>query len=102
VSFVDLFYNVEDHEYIPTLGGPSAFLLWNGVPLTLESLLYNLSIFQWMKQNLPKPIRTFLVVMMGVPLAYCFGDSYVHSDFFRHGALAFPMILPMDPNKVMA
>ena len=94
----DLFYNVKDHTYIPDLGGSTVFLLWNGVLLTLESMFGQLSIFQWMKRTLPKPIRTFLVIMLGVPLAHCFCDAYVHSDFFLHGALAFPMVKIIDSN----
>lgn len=97
----DLFYKVEHHEYIPDLGGSTVFLLWNGCLLFMESLLWDLSMFQWMKQHLPKPVRTFLVIMMGVPLAHCFCDAYVHSDFFRHGQLAFPMFLPVDPQQAV-
>lgn len=101
IVLADLFYNVENHEYIPDLGGSTAFLLWNGFLLILESLLWQLPIFQWMKKNLPRPVRTFLVIMLGVPLAHCFCDAYVHSNFFLHGQNAFPMLKIVDPQAMV-
>jgi hypothetical protein len=92
-----IFYNAEETgEYVPSFGGSTAFLLWNGFLLTVESLIWNWRIFQWMKYNLPKPIRTLLVIMLGLPVAHWFVDPYSMSNFFQHGQLAFFMILPID------
>ena len=102
LSFADLFYNVHESKYIPDLGGSTVFLLWNGVLLIMESMLCDLALFQWMKTNLPRPVRTFLVIMLGVPVAHCFCDAYIHSDFFRHGQLAFPMLLQIDEQTIVA
>ena len=75
--------------------------MWNGVLLILEALLWKVSLFQWIKQNLPKPVQTLLVIMLAIPLGHCFCDAYVHSDFFTHGQLAFPMIKIVDPQAVV-
>lgn len=98
---VGLFYNAEETgEYVPSFGGSTAFLLWNGLVLTAESRINHLRIFQWMKYTLPKPIRTCLVIMLGLPVAHWFCDPYSMTNFFQHGQLAFPMILPIDPVEV--
>lgn len=88
-----LFYNVTDDNFLPTYGGSTAFLLWNGVLLTLESLCFDWSIFQWIKWNAPRPIRTVLVMLLALPVAHWFCDPFILSNFFRHGEVAFPMLI---------
>ena len=87
-----LFYNAQKEGYRPSFGGSTAFLLWNGLMCVFEALMSDWRICVWIKDSLPRPMRTFLVVMLALPVAHWFCDPYVQSNFFQHGQLAFFMI----------
>mmetsp|Transcript_6226 Transcript_6226/g.9572 ORF Transcript_6226/g.9572 Transcript_6226/m.9572 type:complete len:414 (+) Transcript_6226:34-1275(+) len=81
--------------YKPTYGGSMVFFLWQAALIAIELMVGKYYIFQLLGQNLPIPIRATLVVCLGLPFAHFFLESYVKSDFFRHGQQALPMFLPL-------
>lgn len=79
--------------YQPLYGGALAFFAWQAMLIALEYLLGRHPAVQAVSQRLPTPIRTFLIIALGIPLAHCFCEPYVRSNFFRHGQMALPMII---------
>ena len=78
------------------IGTTSLFFLWQGVVISLE---YTVGHWPWvakMVQLLPGPVRTSLVILMGVPLGHWFCDGFVHTNFFEHGHISLVAILPVD------
>lgn len=78
--------------YQPTLGNQFLFFAWNGIVLLLERTLAGQPMIEWMKCNLPKPIRTAFVLLTVLPVAHLFTDEYVNSSFYGDAAFAFPRI----------
>lgn len=81
--------------YKPRYGGSMVFFLWQAALIAIELLVGKHYLFQLLGQNLPIPIRTAVVVCLGLPFAHFFLESYVKSDFFPHGQQALPMFLPL-------
>jgi hypothetical protein len=80
-------------NYPSTHGITIMFFLWQAALVILEGL-----VGLWFAQlvpTLPKAVRTVLVVLMGLPLAHWFYDSYLRSDFFLHSQVGLPMIVPL-------
>jgi len=111
-----VFYDVPSIHYGTTL----LFFLWQAVLVGIEALLVlALSNFNTItrhpqkKQNkfhpmallsslsfyyhniLPRPLRTFIIIVLGVPLGHWFCDAYVRSDFFTVGAIGLPCFRPI-------
>eukprot|EP00542_Grammatophora_oceanica_P012466 CAMPEP_0194041354 /NCGR_PEP_ID=MMETSP0009_2-20130614/13273_1 /TAXON_ID=210454 /ORGANISM="Grammatophora oceanica, Strain CCMP 410" /LENGTH=443 /DNA_ID=CAMNT_0038684835 /DNA_START=11 /DNA_END=1342 /DNA_ORIENTATION=+ len=86
------------HPYVEpaqvVYGGSTAFMLWCAFFITLEAVIGNHGIFQWMNKHLPRPILTILLISLALPIAHWFVDPYVRSDFFYHGGLGLPMLVP--------
>lgn len=79
--------------FSPGLGRSVAFFMWNAIFILLEHHFGASYIFQWMKKNVPAPIRTFLVVMLAMPVAHWFMHAYFKSEIFVDGQAGFPMIM---------
>jgi hypothetical protein len=80
-------------NYPSTHGITLLFFLWQAALVILEGL-----VGLWLAQSfptLPKALRTVLVILMGLPLAHWFYDTYLRSDFFLHGQVGLPMIVPV-------
>jgi len=84
--------NPQQVKYEPTFGKHSLFFVWNGIVLLLERALEGHPFIKWMGLNLPKQVRTALVLLTVLPIAHLFTDEYVKSCFFSDTAFAFPRI----------
>mmetsp|Transcript_8947 Transcript_8947/g.10372 ORF Transcript_8947/g.10372 Transcript_8947/m.10372 type:complete len:154 (-) Transcript_8947:73-534(-) len=93
------------HEYIlivihpphlnfkPSLGKETAFMMWNAGLICIEVLIGHLTIFSWIKNHLPKPLVSILVICTAMPVAHWFLHPISKSDMLTvHGTMAFPMI----------
>lgn len=78
--------------YAPAFGQHTLFFLWNGVVLLLERTVESHPAIKWMQSNLPKRIRTMLVLLTVLPIARTFTDEYVASSFYSDMAFGFPLI----------
>lgn len=97
-----IFYTtcVEDPEgascYHPFYGGALVFFGWQALLVALEHHFGSSSILQSISRSLPSPVRTILIVLLGVPMAHFFLEPYVRSVFFRHGQMGLPMIIRIE------
>ena len=76
----------------PDLGKNTIFMMWNAGVIVIESMIGKAQIFSYMKNNLPKPFVTMLVLCTALPVAHWFLHPYSKSEVFVHGELAMPMI----------
>ena len=84
--------NPSGKAYQPSIGNHFVFFVWNAIVLSLERLLEGHPIIVWMQSNLPKPIRTALVLLTVLPIGHLFTDEYVESCFFSDQTFAFPKV----------
>jgi len=82
-----------DEPYSPTLGKQLSFFLWNGIVVLLEHLVKGHPLFEWMHRNLPAPVRTALVLMTVMPIAFLFTDEYVGCGFYTDISMGFPRLI---------
>lgn len=85
--------NVFD-QYPNTHGATLAFFLWQAVLIILEATCLG-----QMTRNWPRPLKTVIVVLSGVPSAHWFIDSYWRSDLFVHAQTMLPMLLPLSTSS---
>lgn len=92
------------HEYItigafpdspPNFGKQTAFFIWNAIIVTIEHFVWKAAIFQWIKNNMPKPVVATLVMFTAMPVAHWFLHFYTKNLVFEHGEIAFPMVVLM-------
>jgi len=72
------------------------FFGWNAVLILLEYSVGGLSIFQWMKKNLPQFVITALVILTALPLAHLFTGDWIKGGYFDAVRLAEPIIVCTD------
>jgi len=82
-----------DNNSFVWYGGALVFFVWQAMLIGLELALGKTRVVQSISQRMPKPIQTFLVVCMGLPLAHFFLEPYVTKPFFSHGAMGLPMVV---------
>ncbi|CAB9524676.1 expressed unknown protein [Seminavis robusta] len=93
-----------DTPYQPAYGNQFLFFLWNAVVMMLERYYYSpwfsasavvnnsgTSSNKW--YHLPQPIRTALVLLTVLPIAFLFTDEYVQSSFYTDAVWAFPLVV---------
>jgi hypothetical protein len=86
--------NIPNKEpFIPIYGSNLGFFLWNGAVLMCEHLLHGWTILENMKKNLPRPIRTALVLLTVLPISHLFTGEYIKSSFYSDTVMAFPLIV---------
>jgi hypothetical protein len=84
-------YHADDDANI-TFGKNTAFMVWNAGIVTIESLIGNMFVFQWMKKTLPKRLLTFLILSTALPIAHLFIHPYTKTGFFDDIIVGFCMI----------
>jgi hypothetical protein len=82
--------------YKPTYGGALVFFIWQAIVIAVEMMIGQTESVISLTKNMPQPIRTVLVISLGLPVAHFFCEPYVRSDFFSHGQMGLPMILRID------
>eukprot|EP00535_Pseudo-nitzschia_heimii_P012280 CAMPEP_0197192978 /NCGR_PEP_ID=MMETSP1423-20130617/26189_1 /TAXON_ID=476441 /ORGANISM="Pseudo-nitzschia heimii, Strain UNC1101" /LENGTH=224 /DNA_ID=CAMNT_0042646021 /DNA_START=663 /DNA_END=1337 /DNA_ORIENTATION=+ len=83
-----------EDTYTPIYGGAMVFFVWQSILIGLELAFGKTVLVQSVAATLPRPLKTALVVAMGLPPAHFFLDPYCRSGFFfEHGQPALPMIL---------
>ena len=81
-------------DYNNTHGVTMIFFLWQAVLVMADFVLGSSKLFDFLGKSLGNGVlRSLCVVMLGVPLAHWFCDSYVRSDFFHQGNILFPCIV---------
>lgn len=79
--------------YEVAIGRHLLFFAWNGCLVLLDKLVSGLSLFQWVKTTLPKPVVTALVLLTVLPISHWFTDEYIRSGFFSDYSMGFPLII---------
>lgn len=77
----------------PRYGNHWIFFMWNGVVLIVEYLLQGTALIRFLQNNLPKPVRTMLVLLTVIPISHLFTDEYVQCSFYSDISLGFPRIV---------
>ena len=80
----------------PIYGAAIVFFTWQAGLVGAEIMVGHTAPFQAMAKTLPLPLRTFLLVCLGIPLAHFFCEPYVRSNFFYHAQPGLPMILRVE------
>lgn len=86
-------HNESDEPYAPAFGKQFCFFAWNAVVILLEHAVKGHSIIQWMQENLPAPVRTALVLLTVLPIAFLFTDEYVACGFYSDISMGFPKVV---------
>jgi Membrane bound O-acyl transferase family len=88
-------------DYPHTHGLAITFFLWNAMLVAMEMMIGARvgRMFAGIKPYIPRPCITIAVIALGLPVGHWFIDSYMRSDFFKHGQFCFPMILSVPVPK---
>mmetsp|Transcript_993 Transcript_993/g.2368 ORF Transcript_993/g.2368 Transcript_993/m.2368 type:complete len:409 (+) Transcript_993:575-1801(+) len=84
-------FNPGREPYVPQYGRQSTFFLWNGMMMVIEAMLMKTS-FKATWESIPRPLKTFLVVMTSLPVSRWFMDDYIGVNLFSDFAMAFPFV----------
>jgi len=82
--------------YIAPLGGQTLFMLWNALAIAFENIVCKVYAIKHIAHIIPSPILTFIVIAPGIMVTHWFTEPYVISNFFAHGQLSLPMLLPLE------
>merc|ERR1719329_135592 len=88
-----IIYSTNQQGLVPGYGNNTAFFLWNGGLVCLESLFGGLAIFSVLSKSLPRPLISLLVVMTALPVAHWFALDYAKINFVNHAQVGFPLIV---------
>jgi hypothetical protein len=85
--------------YPHTHGLALAFFLWQSMLIAIEIMIgqHFVRWFASIIRIIPRPIRTLMVISLGLPVGHWFLDSYLRSEFFHHGQYCFPLFLSIPP-----
>ncbi|CAB9527527.1 Probable long-chain-alcohol O-fatty-acyltransferase [Seminavis robusta] len=91
----------DDSFYTPKYGYHLAFFAWNGLAIMMEHAVSDHPFVRWMKNNLPRPVITTLVICTVLPVGHWFTDEYVRIGFFDEIALGLPVMvwIPASQNE---
>jgi hypothetical protein len=76
---------IEGAYYNPsniTTGTNFLFFVYGIFPMGLEKLLGRIGALECIWESLPRPVKTFLVLMTSLPLAFWFVNPYMHGRLF--------------------
>ena len=73
----------------PKYGNHLYFFLWCGLVMWLEKLTRRTTAVLWIQKNLPRPVRTALVLLTVLPMTHFFTDEYIGSSFYSDLAFGF-------------
>lgn len=83
-------------DYPNTHGTTLMFFSWQAGLVALEATIGHWTVFERASKTLPGVVRTFLVIIAGVPLGHWFCEAYVSSNFFLQAQTAFPTISSLE------
>jgi hypothetical protein len=72
------------------------FFVWQALLMAGEMTIGQTKAVATFAHGLSTPLRTALVIAMGLPTAHFFCEPYFRSDFFMHGQLGLPMVLRIE------
>ena len=84
--------NLLRQAYHHKLGYQFTFFLWNGLLLFLEDCWRGHWSQLLVKNSLPRPLRTTLIMLLVLPITHLFTDEYDECGIFRDIETAFPRI----------
>jgi hypothetical protein len=79
-------------NFKPELGKNTAFMMWNGGVIMLEALVGHAHIFAWLRNSIPSPITTLLVLATAMPIGHWFLHPYTKSTLFHDGDICLFMV----------
>jgi hypothetical protein len=79
--------------YAPSYGNQSIFFLWNGLVLIGEYMFSETSAIRWIREHLPQPFRTLLVLALVIPVVHFFTDEFVASGAFTDQSFMYPKMV---------
>jgi Membrane bound O-acyl transferase family len=83
--------------YKPTYGTSIIFFLWQAGLISVEIMVGRTTFFRSLGRILPQPIKTSLLVALGIPVAHYFMEPYFRCGFFfPHAQPGLPMILKIE------
>lgn len=77
-------------------GTTMLFFIWHAMLICLEYMTSHWSIACSIGTYLPRPMKTALLILCGVPVGQWFMDGYVHSNFFAQSHMALLAVLPIE------
>ena len=84
--------NPTGEVYAPRYGNHWIFFIWNGFVLIGEYVLQGTVLIRFLQTNIPKPIRTLLVLLTVIPISHLFTDEYIQCSFYSDISLGFPRL----------
>lgn len=83
--------------YEPTYGTSLIFFLWQAALIAIEMMVGRTPLFREIGRRLPQPVKTILLLVMGIPVAHYFMEPYFKCGFFfPHAQPGLPMILKIE------
>ena len=77
----------------PIYGSAMVFFIWQAIIIAGERMVGRSRPIQFLVEHLPLPIRTAMVIGLGLPLSHYFVEPYIRSQFFQHAQIGLPMIV---------
>lgn len=77
--------DIEGAYYNPSnivIGTNFLFFIYGAVPVVFEKLLGRIGVIERIWESLPRPVKTCLVLMTSLPLAFWFANPYMHGRLF--------------------
>jgi hypothetical protein len=85
------------NDYPNKTGANTVFFAWQGILVALEFLVARWPfVTKYLSKTLPRPLRSLLVVLCGIPFGHWFLDSYINSNFFEQGHMVMFSVLPVE------
>jgi len=80
--------------YPETYGKHFMFFLWNGFVIGIEFIVLNhFPFFHSVGKTLPSILRTFMILMVSLPVAHWFFGDIAKAGFFHDCQIVFPTIV---------
>jgi hypothetical protein len=77
----------------PIYGCAMVFFLWQAGIIACEKVVGRTAVVQTIAKSVPLPVRTAMIICLGLPVVHFFCEPYVRSTFMSHGQAGLPMIL---------
>jgi hypothetical protein len=82
--------------FSPIYGCAMVFFLWQAFIIACEKMVGRTQFVQKIAKTVPLPLRTAMIISLGLPVAHFFCEPYVRSNLMAHGQMGLPMILRIE------
>jgi len=92
-----IFFQHDDIErFRPGYGKSMVFFAYNGLVMCIENFVAHWPLFQMMKNTLPIPVITHLVLLTALPCGHLFTGDLIKGGYFTDFAVALPLIVRLE------